>query len=234
MFRYTKQLKFEFYKKLIYVSSAVEEIDVTEKQVEDIVKNDHRSMFLQNNPTEGVLQAYGQKMALDCIEKWAKEDCLITTNYLLELHNVVFEKIDPKAGRYREKYVKLRDSELQPSFPYAISGDILEFNDWLVKNQALVDTDALDSVVEFISTVYHDVTRIHPFSDGNGRTARLFVNLFLRRFGYPPILIPKVDNDETMRLALRMADMGDIQPLVKMNRKFLTDSVNLVTFLKKA
>ncbi|MDO8452620.1 MAG: Fic family protein, partial [bacterium] len=207
--------------------SAVEEIDVTEKEVEDIVKKGNKSKLLLNSPSHGILQAYGQKVALDRIEKWAREKNIITTNHLLELHNIIFVKIDPNAGRYREKFVKLKGSALQPSFPFALAADMRQFNDWLIKEQKVIDSEDVNQVILFISTLYHEITRIHPFADGNGRTGRLFVNLFLNRFGYPPILIPKVDNVKAMREALRKADMGDLSELVELNKQFLRKSYEL-------
>lgn len=227
MFRYTPQLKQKFYKKLIYVSSAVEGIDITEEEVGDIVKNGSRSKLL-NNPSDGMLQAYGQKTALDRIEKWAMEKSLITTGYLLELHNIIFSRIDPKAGRYREKFVKLRGSALQPSFPFALAADMREFNEWLIAQQKNINAKNKEEVLRFVSKIYHKITRIHPFSDGNGRTGRLFVNLFLMRFGYPPILIPKVDNVKEMRKALRQADMGNLSELIELNKEFLRKSYELL------
>lgn len=221
MFRHTTiKLKQKFFRKLIYVSSAVEEIDITEKEVEDIIKNGNKSKLLLNNLSDGILQAYDQKTALDRNEKWARDKSVITTGYLLELHNIVFAKIDPKAGRYREKFVKLKGSALQPSFPFALAADMRQFK--------VIDPEDVNQVILFISTLYHDITKIHPFADGNGRTGRLFVNLFLRRFGYPPILIPKVDNVKEMRSALRRADMGDLSELVNLHRSFLGQSYNLL------
>ena len=40
---------------------------------------------------------------------------------------------------------------------------------------------------------YFRLTAIHPFSDGNGRTARLLMNLVLLRGGYPPVAVRPVD-----------------------------------------
>jgi Fic family protein len=50
-------------------------------------------------------------------------------------------------------------------------------------------------------------TRVHPFHDGNGRTARLIANLVLIRNGWPPLTITKQHRDEYID-ALRESDKG--------------------------
>jgi len=66
--------------------------------------------------------------------------------------------------------------------------------------------------VEIASMLHHEFVLIHPFGDGNGRTARLLVNYILMRAGYPPIIVPSPEKDHYLA-ALRQADAGDLQPL---------------------
>jgi len=49
------------------------------------------------------------------------------------------------------------------------------------------------NIVERISVFHHQFVWIHPFFDGNGRTARLVMNLLLMKWGYPPVIVLKVD-----------------------------------------
>ena len=44
-------------------------------------------------------------------------------------------------------------------------------------------------IMKAIAWIHHRLTVIHPFSDGNGRTSRAFMNLLLVRNGIPPIFI---------------------------------------------
>jgi Fic family protein len=219
-------LKKIFWVDLIYVSSVVEGIDLTRAQVEDIVKNEAKSKLLKTSD-ENLLQAYGQLLVLKKIESWAKQKKPITTNCLLEIHQLAFGKIDPQAGNYRKGYVKLRSSALLPSFPFVIAADMRDFNSWLQHTQKKLDKNDLEGVIHLIAYSYHQVTKIHPFSDGNGRSARLFVNLLLRRYNLPYIVIPKVDNFVVMRKALRAADMGDLSLMIKYMEQFILESLEL-------
>jgi hypothetical protein len=64
----------------------------------------------------------------------------------------------------------------------------------------------------FVAEAHERFTRIHPFTAGNGRAARLVTNLLLRRLGYPPLSIPGADLAR-YRAALAHADARDPWPL---------------------
>ena len=65
----------------------------------------------------------------------------------------------------------------------------------------------------FLAYVFSAVIRIHPFIDGNGRTARMFVQFALRSWNLSAIEIPKVRNDVAWKKALVKAIQGNILDL---------------------
>ena len=53
---------------------------------------------------------------------------------------------------------------------------------------AELDTDAVAAVAELAGWAHAEWVRIHPFVNGNGRTARMWANFLLQRFGLPPVM----------------------------------------------
>lgn len=223
-----KKLKEKFWVEFIYGSSVVEGVKLTKAEVKDIVKKGYKSKYLKGTPSKHILQAYGQRIVLGLIEKWAKQKKPVDIELLRYIHYLTFQKIDPQAGSYRDNFIKLRSSALMPSFPYVIAVDMRDFNTRFVGAQKKLTPDDLEGIINLIAMAYHGITKIHPFSDGNGRSARLFINLILRRYDLPYILVPKVDNEKYMREVLRAADMGDLQPLIKFQRKLLQKSMRIL------
>jgi Fic family protein len=74
--------------------------------------------------------------------------------------------------------------------------------------------------------------RIHPFRDGNGRTARLLSNFFLLQHGFPPIIVP-VKQKERYMDSLRKWNIGDSQPFAAHMAELLQESFNLYFSLLK-
>lgn len=67
--------------------------------------------------------------------------------------------------------------------------------------------------VAYAAMLNLQLVTIHPFIDGNGRTARLLMNLALLQAGYPITIIPPIIRGDFLA-ALRDANRGDNQPFI--------------------
>ncbi len=74
-----------------------------------------------------------------------------------------------------------------------------DFGEWLAKAEP-TPADSFDA--------HFRLPAIHPFADGNGRTARLLMNLLLLRGGYPPVAVRPVDR-KTYLDALEQASLKE-------------------------
>lgn len=68
--------------------------------------------------------------------------------------------------------------------------------------------------VRYAALAHYKLVDIHPFSDGNGRTSRLIMNLILIRAGYPPVMILKHHREKYYEY-LNLANKGDVRPFVR-------------------
>ena len=78
---------------------------------------------------------------------------------------------------------------------------------------------------EVLARLHHDFECVHPFLDGNGRTGRLLVNLFLVRLGHPPVIVLKAQCTRYLD-ALARADTGDHGALGEILARAVHDNLN--------
>jgi Fic family protein len=85
-----------------------------------------------------------------------------------------------------------------------------------------LDADTVAAVVELAGWAHAEWVRIHPFANGNGRTARMWANFLLQRFGLPPVmrLRPRPHGGEYAAAGAR-AMAGDWQPTVALILRML-------------
>ena len=126
----------------------------------------------------------------------------ITEYDILEIHKIVLSWVeDEYAGRYRDVRVKIAGSDVifpnHAKVPELIRG----FIDHINQEQ--------DSIEKALYAHYEFVT-IHPFIDGNGRTARLLMNLILMQHGFPPAIIKPKDRLKYLK-SLETAQLGGSQ-----------------------
>jgi fido (protein-threonine AMPylation protein) len=88
------------------------------------------------------------------------------------------------------------------------------------------DTDQLAAVVDLCAWVHAEWVRIHPFANGNGRTARLWANSLAMRYGLPPFIRLRPRPNANYGNAGAKAMQGDWKPTARAFRKLLDDFLN--------
>ncbi|WP_418459027.1 Fic family protein [Bacteroides sp.] len=136
------------------------------------------------------LEAINHTEAISYIKDIAKQDIEISERTIKEIHALILHGIDREnAGRYRTVPVMISGSTHIPSQPYLIEKQMEDF----ILRFKQMEKEKVHPVL--IAAYLHDeLVRIHPFIDGNGRTSRLLMNLYLLRHGYVIITL-KGSND---------------------------------------
>ena len=124
------------------------------------------------------------------------------------LHQIIIRETDEEwAGKYRNANVVIAGSHHFPPDALKVGSDMQELVKWfnLVKDEI--------NVIELAALFHHKLVYIHPFFDGNGRTARIVMNLLLMQAGYPLVVVLKNDRKKYYDV-LDKADRGECEPLV--------------------
>jgi Fic family protein len=126
------------------------------------------------------LEAINHAQAIEYIKEMANSDIEITERTIKEIHALVLHGINrEQAGRYRRVPVMIAGSRHIPPQPYLIEPQMEKF----IIDYKAMETGGIHPVL--IAAYLHDeLVKIHPFIDGNGRTSRLLMNLYLLSKGY--------------------------------------------------
>jgi len=147
------------------------------------------------------LEAVNHAEAFDWIVKQAfATKAAIDEAQILQLHRLILQKIDfENAGRYRTVPVRIAASRSVLPNPLKVPSLMREFVKWLGEFPKNPVTQAAQAHYKLVS--------IHPFTDGNGRTARLLLNWLLLRSHYPPAIIGKEERRNYLA-SLEKAQLG--------------------------
>lgn len=180
-----KNLDEWFKVELTYTSNALEGNTLTRAETALVVE---KGLTVQGKSLTEHLEATNHAEALDYIKELVgKKRQNITENDILDIHRLILNKIEEDgAGRYRTQHARLTESDVVLPNPIKVPDMMQEFVQWLV-------SDNHDHTVKIAADAHYKLVSIHPFSDGNGRTSRLLMNLILMQGGYPPAIIRKED-----------------------------------------
>lgn len=86
-----------------------------------------------------------------------------------------------------------------------------------------LDRDGLQAIIELAAWTHSEWVRIHPFRNGNGRTARMLTNAILMRYGLPPVLRLRPRPPSPYGHAGAEGMEGNPKPMEKLLTKLLKD-----------
>ncbi|MGL4819372.1 MAG: Fic family protein [Bacilli bacterium] len=167
-------------------------------------------------------EAINHVEAIQYVEALVQNEIPLTLIELKNMHHLILKNVDDQnAGIYRRVNVRISGSEHRPPHFTALLDEMDELFRWYQLNK-----DHLHPI-ELASFMHFKFVYIHPFSDGNGRTARLLMNLILMQHGYPPAVI-KAKNESRMKYyeALEEGSVsGNIVPFVQLVRDCVEESL---------
>ena len=120
------------------------------------------------------------------IKNRLEEGAALDEELIKDIHQVVMENI-LDGGLYRSYNVRITGAGFTPPDWTEVRNNMK----WFIADFEAKKSD-LDSI-ELAAFVHAEFVRIHPFQDGNGRTARLLLNFMLMKAGYQPVIIEAKD-----------------------------------------
>jgi Fic family protein len=148
-----------------------------------------------------VRDAVSLDKALARLAEMAKKHVPTDLTEIKELHEIILDG-HAGAGSFRSEPVRISGSDHRPPRTWKEVMDEMEkLETWSIKNK---DTDPILRAVVLHAWFVH----IHPFRDGNGRTARAITNLELIRQGYPSIIVRRHQDRDRYIASLRESDLG--------------------------
>jgi len=194
-----KQLEIE----LTYNSNAIEGNSLTLQETRLVLEH---GITISGKSLKDHFEAINHKEAILFVEDSLKEE--IDEKLIKKLNGLVLDKIyEDERGRYRTTNVRILGAIKSPPQAEKVPRLMSNFIEFIKKNPDNINA------IEMAAVMHYKFVEIHPFSDGNGRTARLLMNLFLMKHGYPITIVLKNDRKKYYQ-TLKEADKGNIKPFI--------------------
>jgi len=193
----------DFLVRFTYNTNAIEGNQLTLRQTALILSE---NISPQGVKTDDVVEVMNGKDAWEFVKNYKS---VANEGFLKRIQYEVTKNTKCRLqGKYRDSEVRIGGSEWVP--PKAIDvPDLMRSSIREYKGHK-----RMLHPLELASWLHNKIARIHPFTDGNGRTARLAMNWVLMRKRFPPVIIDVRNKEEYYRV-IEAADAGDQKPFCR-------------------
>ncbi|MCB9202569.1 MAG: Fic family protein [Flavobacteriales bacterium] len=195
----------------------------------------------QGKPLKDHLEITGHNEAINWIIDIVKHNEPLTENFIRQLHTLLLKEryqVDAitSDGKPTKKWIEVGKYKSSPNHVRTKIGELFYFatpeetpakmKDLLEWYSQSIQNDEINPII--LATEFHyKFIRIHPFDDGNGRTARILMNFILMSYGFPPVVIKTEDKENYFRV-LQLADAGNLEPFIDYIVENLTNSLEFM------
>ena len=176
-----QRLRDEFLIEYTYNSNAIEGNTLTLQETALVLEG----VTIDRKPLKDHLEAVGHKDAFLYVQDLVKNKVPFSEAIIKQIHALVLMDRPEDRGIYRRIPVRILGAYHTPPEPFLVA----EMVEKLVKESANQKLHPIEAAALF----HLKFEGVHPFVDGNGRTGRLILNLFLMQSGYPPINVKFTD-----------------------------------------
>jgi Fic family protein len=195
----------------------------------------------QGKPLKDHFEITGHNEAINWVMDVVKGDYPLTENFIRQLHTLLLKEsyevdaVTPE-GKPTKKRINVGSYKTTANHVQTKTGEIFYFAtpeetpakmyDLLVwYNQKIAETQC--NPILLASEFHYKFIRIHPFDDGNGRTARILMNFILMQYKYPPVII-KTEDKANYFGVLQLADAGNIEAFIEYIAENLVRSLEIM------
>jgi Fic family protein len=195
------QLQKHYDVELTYTSNAIEGNTLTLRETAEVIEH---GITVGGKSLRDHLEAVDHYEAIQWMRAVAAASTPLEEATVCELHRRIVARSQPEiAGIYSRFPRRIAGSPVVFPNPAKVPRLMEEFGAWL-------KTASADPATAFAA--HFRLTAIHPFGDGNGRTARLLMNVMLIRAGYPPVAVRPEDRKTYLDALERGSLAEDLRP----------------------
>lgn len=192
---------------LTYTSNAIEGNTLTLRETAELIEH---GITVGGKPLRDHLEAVDHYNAVLWMRELAAKDTPVDEATVRELHRRIVFRSQPEIGGVYSTFPRrIAGSPVVFPNPAKIPQLMKAFGEWL---------EAAPPEPGASFDAHFRLVAIHPFSDGNGRTARLLMNLMLIRGGYPPVAVRPEDRKaylDALEYASVREDTGPFQTFLQ-------------------
>lgn len=215
-----EKLRKQFAIEMTYNSNAIEGNRLTLKETFLVIQE---GLTIKGKSLRDHLEARDHYEALNYLYDLIEKDRQQTVSevFIRNIQNLIVRETEKEeAGKYRSGNVIITGSDHTPPDALEIPSLMKDLIQWIRINEKKLHR------IELAAIIHHKLVFIHPFFDGNGRTARLVMNLILMQKGYPLVMILKNDRKRYYD-ALDKADKDVCLPFVRFVAQAVERSLNI-------
>ena len=214
-----KSIREKLFLEWTYNSNAIEGNTLTLSETKVVLED---GITIGGKTLKEHLEVVNHKEAINYMEDIIRDDEDLSERQIKNIHHLILKGIDDEnAGRYRKEKVGISGAEHTPPDPVLVPEKMEALINWYYEAGQELHT------VERASRLHTDLVKIHPFVDGNGRTARVLLNFELIKNGYPIVIIKNEDRAKYYESLDKAHTTGNYDDFSELVAKSLNESLDL-------